>query len=219
MGWGSTVITEDQYTRYFECLIRGQRQTCQEIVQSYLDAGIAVRELYTALFQRSLYEVGALWSRNQLSVATEHLATSITEQLLTLVYPKLFAVERKGQSVVVSCVANEYHQVGAKMVADVFELHGWDSFFLGANTPLKDLLDLIESKQPTVVGLSLCVYFNLTHLLEAIHAVRAHQPRVPIWVGGHAFEVGGVKALDAFDSIIYIDSIAQLESQIRSYAN
>ncbi len=95
-----------------------------------------LKSLYMDLFQRSLYAVGELWELNKISVAREHLATAITESLLNLVYPRLFENTPTGKKVVVSCAANELHQIGGKIVADFFELNGWESHFLGANTPV-----------------------------------------------------------------------------------
>lgn len=55
--------------------------------------------MYQDLVQRSLYEVGELWERGHVSVATEHLATAITESLLTWEFqPPL------GQKVSTNCV-------------------------------------------------------------------------------------------------------------------
>lgn len=213
------MITDKNYSQYCTQLVQGQRWACQEIVQEYLDRDIDVQELYTALFQRSLYRVGELWSLNRLSVATEHLATSITEGLMTLVYPRIFNTDRTGKSVVVSCIANEYHQIGAKMVADTFEMYGWDGYFLGADTPLQDLLHLVDSKSPDAICLSLSVYFNIPRLLEAITALRTVQTQAPILVGGHAFQVGGTAILSHYPEVTHIDSLASLEAFIKSVSN
>ena len=68
------------------------------------------------------------------------------------------------------------------MVADIMESHGWDAWFLGADTPLEDLLSLLQDKQPGVddlherpydgIGLMapLCVagVFLLEHLPDCV---------------------------------------------------
>ena len=57
--------------------------------------------------------------------------------------------------VVVASVEDELHQVGGKMVADVFEMHGWDSFYLGSNTPISEMVRFAKERCPDAVGLSL----------------------------------------------------------------
>ena len=150
------MITEQIYERYLGALIGGQRFVCHGIVQDLIQRNISLDELYLDLFQKSMYQVGALWESNQLSVSTEHLATAITESLMTLAYPLLFAQERTGNSAIVACIAHEFHQLGAKMVADFMELAGWDSYFLGGNTPTGDILSLIAEKKPTVLVAQPC---------------------------------------------------------------
>jgi len=208
----SPALPEEGYHQYLNHLIQGQRRNCQDIVQDCINRGMPVRELYTSLFQRSLYDIGSLWSLNRVSVATEHLVTSITEGLMALVYPVLFSGHPVDKSAVIACVAEEYHQVGAKMVADMFELYGWDGYFLGANTPISDLLALLKDKRPDIVGLSLSVYFNMPRLLEAITAVKGIHPQSRIIVGGHAFQFGGIGILNHYPEVTYVDSLETLDS-------
>jgi methanogenic corrinoid protein MtbC1 len=73
------MINEATYTGYKKTLLAGDRFNCKDIVQTLLDNKIDIKELYTDLFQRSMYEVGELWENNRISVANEHLATAITE--------------------------------------------------------------------------------------------------------------------------------------------
>jgi methanogenic corrinoid protein MtbC1 len=209
------MITEEKYKNYLQHLLDGQKADCKRIVSTILDTDIEIKELYERLFQRSLYRVGELWEQNRISVAVEHLATSITEGLLHLVYPKIFAAEHHGKKAVVSCVANEYHQVGAKMVADIFELNGWDGYFLGANTPVDDLLQLIDEKSPDMLGLSLSIYFNTARLIEVIEEVRGAYPQLDILVGGQAFRWGGANIVKAYPRLQYIASLQQLEKMLR----
>lgn len=204
------------YEEYFSNLIAGGgRGRCGEIVRALLDRGEELATIYTDLFQRSLYQVGDLWERGKISVAVEHLATAQTESLMALAYPLLFARPRCGRSAVISCVANETHQIGGKMVADILELNGWDTWFLGASTPVTDLTDLIAEKAPDVVGLSLSIYFRMPELEAAVRAVRAVRPGQRIIAGGQAFGRGGREGLQRLDSVECMDSIVDLEALIR----
>jgi MerR family transcriptional regulator, light-induced transcriptional regulator len=205
---------EAAYQLYLSALLAGDRQQCRALFESWLAAGRDLRALYQEVVQRSLYEVGGLWEQGRVSVATEHLATAITESLLNLVYPRLFSQPRIGKSAVVTCTANEYHQIGGKMVADLFELNGWRGYFLGANTPPRDLLGLIGEKRPDAVALSLTVYFNLETLLQTAAGIRAEFPAVPILVGGQAFRWGGRERAEQIAGVRHLASLAELETWV-----
>jgi methanogenic corrinoid protein MtbC1 len=162
-----------------------------------------------------MYEVGELWERHKISVAVEHLATAITESLLTLVYPAVFSAPHANRSGVIACVANEHHQIGGKMVADLLELNGWHGYFLGANMPLEDLMQMIADKQPDLVGLSLSVYSNMPSLITVLDAVTSSHPESRVLVGGQAFRWGGCEVVDAYSNTVYVSSLSQLEALLR----
>jgi methanogenic corrinoid protein MtbC1 len=212
-------FTEQAYRRYLDALVAGDRQRCQAEFETWLASGMELRALYVDLIQRSLYEVGALWESGRVSVATEHLATAITESLLNLVYPRLFTQPRRKQSAVVCCAANEFHQLGGKMVADLFELNGWRGYFLGANTPVPDLIDLLADKKPNVAVLSVTIYYGMDALLNAATEIRARFPALPILVGGQAFRWGGRERAEQIAGVQYLPSLSALEAWMKIYGN
>ena len=93
----SFISAHELYPEYLNSLLNGEKSRCKEIVDQLIRTGIGLKELYFGLFQKSLYEVGNLWEANRISVATEHLATSITSSLMTLAYPLIFSSEKNGK--------------------------------------------------------------------------------------------------------------------------
>ena len=207
------------YRRYLDGLLANDRQQCRLSFEQWLESDPGLRSLYEDLVRRSLYEVGDLWEHGRISVATEHLATAITESLLNLAYPRLFAQPRIGKSAVVACVANEYHQIGGKMVADLFELNGWRGYFLGANTPVRDVKELIAEKRPDVVALSVAVAFNLDTLVTVAAEIRAAFPELPILVGGQAFRWGGRERVERLSGVRFLASLGELEAWIKDHSH
>lgn len=199
------------YPAYLDALVAGDWRQCRAIFERWLDAGVPLRTIYDGLIHRSLHDVGAGWERGEISVAVEHLATSITDSLLSLAYPRLFTAPRNGRSVLVTCLANEYHQVGARIVADLFELHGWRAWFLGANTPLVDVIGLVRDKRPDVVALSLTVPRGIETLVQAIAQLRAAFPDTPLLVGGQAFDWEGRERVEGQPGVLYLPSLDALE--------
>ena len=207
------MISDKVYKEYLDFLLQGNRLTCTHIVRNLIDQSVPIKTLYTDLFQKSLYRVGELWEFNRISVAKEHLATAITEGLLSLTYPMLFDVEQDEQrkKMIISCAANEYHQIGGKMVADICELNGWDTHFLGANTPVDQMLEHIQEVKPQLVGLSLSVYFNIASLKKEIEVIRSNFTDLDIFIGGQAFQWGGIDIIKKYPRAEYMPSLDKLE--------
>jgi len=206
------MIEENVYQGFLKSLLAGRLSECHAVVTQLLDAKTEIRDLYINLFQRSMYEVGELWENNRITVANEHLATSITESLLSLVYPSIFATERSGKKAVVSCSANEFHQIGGKMVADIMELNGWDGHFLGANTPPEEMTKFIDEVRPDVVGISLSIPANIGNLVHGIEVVKADFPDMDLLIGGQAFRWIGQDAIRHYTNTDYVSSLDALES-------
>ena len=210
----NTVIDEATYSRYLAALLAGDRETCAATVQALLKAGTGLKLLYVGLLQRAQYQVGELWEQEKISVAVEHLSTAITQRMLSLIQAQTLQGARRNRTIVVACVADEFHQLGGRMVADFCELRGWRGYFLGANTSVGDLLQLIVQRKPDLLGLSLSIYFNLPKLIAALDEVTVTYPNLPILVGGQAFRWGAQDALKPYPNAAYMESLDALEERM-----
>jgi methanogenic corrinoid protein MtbC1 len=208
---------ETVYRDYLSALLAGDRTQCSRIVKEQIDRALSIQDLYEGLFKRSLYEVGALWEENRISVAVEHMATAITEGLMNGLYDRIVSARRTPRKAIVASVTDELHQVGGKMVADVFEMKGWDSYYLGADIPSGELIRLARDLAPDVVGLSMSLYFHLGSLKRMASMLRDQFPDLPIIVGGQGLRHGGGKALENQPNLAYIDSLAALERFIDAF--
>lgn len=202
---------------YLQNLLKGNRANCSVVARQYLEKNPSIKDLYEEVFKASLYEIGRLWETNQITVATEHLATAITEGILNELFEQIISGKKYNKKVVVACVEGEHHQVGIKMVADVFEMKGWESFFLGTGIPTNELVKFISETQPDLLAISMSVYFSFANLMKMLEIIRTKFPDLQIIVGGQAFtrvtddvfqELGNVVLLtDLYLLEKYIDSI------------
>ena len=212
----SVSTPNESYASFTAALLAGKRSDCQAIFESWLADDTDLRVIYQQRLQPALYEIGELWEQGRISVATEHLASAIVEGLLNLVYPRLFERTRNGKSAVVACTASEYHQIGGKIVADLFALNGWRADFLGADASVSYLLAMIRDKQPDVVVLSLAIAFNLEFLMQTAVAVRKAFPEIPILVGGQAFRWVGRERIEQIENVHYLATLDELVAWMES---
>lgn len=205
------------HQEFLHALLSGKHLLCSELARAYLSKQISIKELYENIFTKALYDVGELWEFNKISVATEHLASAIVESILNQLYFEIISKEKKSKTVIAACVQNEYHQIGIKMISDIFEINGWDALFLGSNTPTSELLSFIRLKNPDLLAISLSLYFHLPALEKMILKVQKEFPDLPILVGGQAFQHGGKDIILKYDNVVYIPDLNSTELFIKNF--
>lgn len=174
-------------SQYIEALLEGDRRKATQIILDSAENGVPVKEIYLNIFQKSQYEIGKLWLENKISVAKEHFCSAATQQIMAQLYPYIFSTERKGLSMIAANVGGELHEIGLRMVADFFEMEGWDTYYLGANTPTSGIIAAIKEKKADVVGLSVSIPHHRSTLKDTISGIRTSaDPRVKILIGGIA---------------------------------
>ena len=105
------------------------------------------------------------------------------------------------------------------MVADLFEFHGWRGYFLGANTPVRDVIAVIGEKRADVVGLSVTIASGVATVLEAATEIRAAFPAVPILVGGQALRWGGRERIERIPGVRCLASLRDLAAWLKENEN
>ena len=174
---------------YLEHLLAGDRRSASELILRVVDEGTPVQSIYRNVFEPVMREVGRLWQMNRLSVAQEHFCTAATQLIICQLYPHIFRGERNGKIFVGACVSSELHELGIRMVTDSFELAGWDTHFLGANTPSHSVIDHLEKTGADIIGLSATVAPHVDKVRQFITELRTHDSlkAIRIFVGGYAF--------------------------------
>lgn len=174
---------------YLTALLAGDRKRALKRIMDAVEQGVPVKEIYQYVFEPTQKEVGRLWMTHQISVAQEHFCTAATQTIMAQLYPRIFGVPRNGLRFLGTCAGDELHEMGIRMVADYFEMHGWDTHFLGANTPRSAVLDAVLKQRPHVLGISTTMTYHLPLLEKMISKLREvpHEIRPRIMVGGYPF--------------------------------
>lgn len=177
--------------QYLAALLRGERYVASELVLDAVESGVSVKDIYLHVFQRSQHEIGRLWQMNQITIPQEHYCTAATQLIMSQLYPYIFSSERNGHTMIVTCVAQELHEIGARMIADFFEMDGWDTFYLGANMPSPSIVRDIVRREVDLVAISVTLTSHIRAVSDLIAAVRADErcQQVKIMVGGYPFNI------------------------------
>lgn len=181
----------DLAQQYLQALLDSNRYRASHLILDAVKAGVSIKDLYLNVFQRSQYEIGRLWHTNKITIAHEHFCTAATQMIMSQLYPYISTGEKNGRWVIATSVSGELHELGARMVADFFEMDGWNTMFLGANTPQRSIVQAVIERKADVLAISATMSFHVSRVTALIEAVRAAPEcaHVKIIVGGYPFNI------------------------------
>jgi methanogenic corrinoid protein MtbC1/DNA-binding XRE family transcriptional regulator len=141
---------------YTRALRQGDGVAADRVIEALPIKALSLGEIYLGLLTPALTAIGDSWCVGEIGVGQEHLATQLVLGQLDRLRGIFGAPERRSSyRVMVSCVEREQHTIGARMFADLCLAQGWVVDFLGADIPGAALLDMIESRHPQILALSL----------------------------------------------------------------
>jgi methanogenic corrinoid protein MtbC1 len=150
-----------------KALLAGDRSSADALLTHCLQQGRGLLDAELHMIQPALYKIGRKWQNNLVTVAQEHLATAIAQTVMNHGLLQSMIPPANGKRVVLACVEGNNHAVGLQMVADAFQLAGWDVHFLGANVPTRSLIEHVDQVKPELLGLSV----SFAQQLPAVKAV------------------------------------------------
>jgi methanogenic corrinoid protein MtbC1 len=178
-----------QKNAFLNALLAGDHRECVKLAHTMVRTSVDLENFYLNIVHPCMYEIGILWERGFISVAQEHLASSIVGRVLAGVSMMDISATPLETRALISAAPGEFHEIGAWMVADMLEHDGWQVRYLGANTPTEDLIKMLKSFQPHILALSVTMPFNLHDTQQMIRDIRAQEELRDLFiiVGGNAF--------------------------------
>jgi methanogenic corrinoid protein MtbC1 len=158
--------------RYLEAILAGRRNDAMQLILDAVASGTSVLEVYSKVLQTAQVEIGWMWHQDEISVADEHFATATTDMVMSMLRSHWDAAPAKGRRVVATAVGGDLHTLGVRMVADHFEMDGWESIYLGANTPNEDVIRSLGDHEADLLAVSVTSMLHLRDVGELIRTIR-----------------------------------------------
>lgn len=178
-------------TEYLKLILEMRRVKASNLLMKEVEKGIPIKNIYVYILEPALKEIGNLWQTNKITIAQEHYFTATTQLIMSQLYLKIFASDKNVLKFVGTCVSENLHEIGIKMVSDILELDGWDTYYLGANVQKEDLLSFLTKHKPHVLGISAAMSLDVKKVKEIIKEVKSNKVLngIKILVGGYIFNI------------------------------
>lgn len=171
--------------------------------------------LYEDILTHALYQIDCNEFDKE-CIWREHIKTAIVRTIIEVTYPFIIK-EKEGKipinkKVLVVCPSEEYHEIGAKIAHSFFTLHGFNSIFIGANTPIDVIKDAVNYLQPDYLAISVTNFYNVIKAKEIVAEIKTINKDIKVVAGGQAFN--HQDALETINADIHIttyESIGELQ--------
>lgn len=181
----------EQFYKYFN--EENKEQAVTYIMERLLNGEIDVIRLYEQVLAPMLNHMQCELEDKRICIWKEHVKTAMVRTIVECCYPYVLRKRQelnppsKG-TVAVLCPPEEYHDLGARMVADFFTICGYQAIYVGSSTPYKDFYNAIDIIKPELAAISVSNYYNLFAAKRMIDEMKkAVGYPLKIVVGGFAF--------------------------------
>ncbi len=160
-------------------------------ILSAVEQGLPIEDLYSLVLEPFLASVGRGWQEGRTAVWEEHLAVGAVRAAIDALYPRVLARKQRVEPVPVTvaffCPPLETHDLGLRMLADRFDLRGFRTVYVGALTPVAEMIACARAVGADVVCLSASTHYQRAALTSVVETLRQELPDVRIAAGGPAF--------------------------------
>lgn len=175
--------------RYLQQVLEGNVADAISTVQKAARNGLDHAGVYLEVLLPAQREIGRLWHLGDVTVAEEHLVSATTQRSMAVLANTAPGVAPNGKTVVSAAVAGNAHDIGLRAVADLYQLAGWRSIFVGSDVPTGDLPGTLTFFEADLLLLGATLSTQIQKVAETIRVVRDRCERnVKIVVGGSAFD-------------------------------
>jgi len=175
----------------------------------------SIPKLYEEILTPALYTIDECPEDDEDCIWQEHIKTSIVKTVIECIYPEIITLKENikplGIKVLLACPEQEYHDVGLRMISDFFTLNGYETIYIGSNTPRDQVSIAISKENPKYAAISVTDYYLLFETQKLVKEIRKKsKDNIKIILGGNAFQknmnsfelIGGDIHLNSYSDIV-----------------
>jgi len=105
------------------------------------------------IMQPALSEIGELWMKDEVTIATEHFASNICRTRLNTMLDSM-PVVNEGPLILTACSPHEFHELGIIVTTLFLRRNGRRVIYLGQNVPAQGLEKDLRRLKPSLIAFS-----------------------------------------------------------------
>jgi methanogenic corrinoid protein MtbC1 len=169
----------------YRYLIKGDFDSTKQLYDTYsVTSGSA--SFFEKILTPVMYQIGDMWSKNQIGIADEHVASNIANTLVKMINSKYVDIPTK-KKIVICVPEGEEHNLGANILETHLSSIGHRVYNLTPTEPHDSIANFIESAKPDSVIISITLEDNIKPGQRLVKKIIDRRD-IPIFVGGQALK-------------------------------
>jgi len=167
----------------FNSLTNGDLESLLKIYDTFSNS-FGIVEFYEKILNHAMYQIGDLWEKKQLPIATEHIASNVAHSFVKILNEKLVKPASK-QKILICTPPGESHNLGCNILESYLSLRGFNVFNISPSAPTDAIIRFIKENSPDAILVSITLEDNIQYAKKLIIKIR-EKFKAPIFVGGYA---------------------------------
>jgi len=183
---GSKKDEADPLLRVRSCVIKGRKDSVEELVKTALDEGIPAQDILNRALIEGINEVGDLFDRGRYFLPQLISSAETMENAITLLEPllKTGGSEDNAPAVVIATVEGDIHDIGKNLVTLMLKNYGFRVTDLGKNVPKEEIVEAAIREDASIICLSALMTTTMREMENVIAYAKEKGCRAKIMIGG-----------------------------------
>ena len=176
--------------RFAKALLEWKENEAINIIRELGKHTLQPFPIYEYVIKTAMYDVGELWSLGRLSILQEHYISQVCHKAVSILSSVGEEVNHIQTKALCMTVRGEEHNLGAKMITDVLNYNGVQTFFIGQCVSDSTLIHALCKYGIDYLAVSVCQEVNVQVLRDLLTKLRKDKrlENLKFIVGGLAFK-------------------------------
>ncbi len=174
------------FKKFEKALVDNNKALAHELISAHLKTWDDFLDFYEGVIPSILNSIDCA-EDDDACIWLEHQISGIVRSIVEASYQPLLKVAKtlsETKHVLIACVEEEPHELGALIGAHLFELYGFKTTFIGANTPSATIKSALKTLSVDYLVLSATNIYHISTLNKLLDSIKIEFPSVKVFGSG-----------------------------------
>ncbi|MCA9828019.1 MAG: cobalamin-dependent protein [Nitrosopumilus sp.] len=176
-------VTKKSKQDLYRKLTEGSIEHCIKIYEEYVKI-FNEPDFFDKILRPVMQKIGDNWESGKISIATEHVASNISQTLVKIIMDRVASTRNK-KKILICVPLGEEHHLGCDVLETYLSIRGFRVYNIGTSVPTESILSFIQNNKPDIILISITLEDNIGAGQRLVRKIR-DKHKIPVLIGGRA---------------------------------